>query len=156
MSKIADEQTRRSSGPGPAQVRLSSQARSELRELLKRSGEISDTDTGDAKDRTFVAMTQRNDYRLLLGEKTMGVGEFVALLGDLTVLIHQIGNRKNSRLDGLAFDATHDHHLGKHDAKTLANCKQSLSMDFDNFVARMGTDHKMIEEFALVAVAPKR
>lgn len=156
MSKVADEERKRNAGPGSAQVRLSSQAQSELRELMKRSAEISETDNDCPKQTSRIADPHRSDHRSLLSDKTMGIGEFVALLGDLTVLIHQIAARKNTKLDSRPFDATHDHHLALADPKTLANCKESLTMDFDNFVARMGTDHRMIEEFALVAVAPKR
>jgi hypothetical protein len=156
MSKVADEQTRRSSGPGPAQVRLSSQARSELRELMMRASEISGADTGDKKDMTFKVWTECSGYDVLLGEKTMGVGEFVALLGDLSSVIHQIGSRENKRLDNRRFDVTEDHHLGEKDSKTLTNCRASLAMDFDEFVARMGTDRGMIEEFALMPVRSVR
>jgi len=149
MSKVAEENRKRNAGPGPAQIRLSSQARSELRELMMRASEISDADSGDTKGMAFKIWTECDGKDVLLGEKPMGIGEFVATLGDLSVIIHNIGNRENKKLDKRTFDATQDHHLGKADSMTLGNCRDSLTQDFDAFVDRMGEDRSMIEEFAL-------
>lgn len=156
MSKVAEEERKRNAAPGPAQVRLSSQARSELKELMMRASEISAADSGDRKDMAYKLWTECDGKDVLLGEKTMGIGEFVAALGDLSVIIHQIGNRENKKLDKRVFDATQDHHLGKADSRTLENCKDSLTQDFGAFVDRMGEDRTMIEEFALTPVRSAR